>query len=912
MKFFGSDLNDCKKESTFPELMHIPSVLIFAVLVGFSERVYAVAAAAAKTAQPAPVEQLEGDLKTLIRELGDESFQVRENASRKIWELGEKALPELQEALELPSPEQVYRARDLLRKIQLQITPETDPTVAALVERYQKATPSERFLLLGKMKKKQAWSQILKLYASETNAGIREKLVPDMNIISARAARERIVQGDAVGAREFLEMAPANSEGLLALAEFHRSHGTLEAELARAKTGKGQKAMLWLLSLERAAGNLQAARAAATAAGRPRIAAAMAVLSGDPLPWLLWPDKHVNGQDTPAAYASVAAKRWSGKPIRQADLEPLIRALSKRRPRDRESAMNALFVLGEFSAVEETFVKSDPLGAFRHFEALERIPEAFRALGLDPDQPDYQGWVKKRITILRADDIENQRGVSSVLEELVSLANFLERRGLGQQAFEVFSNPLAKLAEEDRNLFEDFLSALFGNRDVVTGAPMLAKRIGIVWAGDDNERWEALVATAFGNDETSSAWWNWLPELDPKASLAERFGGMLALSSIGPDPEKSRDRWMALAWKAAEQSPEESRNALVERIWELMAQTGDVTNGYKALKQLTDESRNRILWGQKVVFLTALGQWDDAAAIIIEQIDTHKAAKQPPGAELYAYAASALRRAGREDEAVIHDAWADKLALGDPGVAIRVGNGYAHGYDYKRAADWWARAVCESDPDSSDFPLALKIHADDLLERGRWKETAATSEVLARIFVNSDYRGSTPLPFMRQRLQADMARALGNLKTDREGSIALLELCHRNFASDGSLADFFFPALRKAGLLKKHDEWFRKTWNLMGAVIKKYPDSDNTLNTAAWFASRAVLKLDDAEKFLSVALDAYPYQSSYIDTMAEIHFAKGDRKKALEWSKRAVNYAPDDAQLRRQQERFRSAPLPKN
>ncbi len=98
----------------------------------------------------------------------------------------------------------------------------------------------------------------------------------------------------------------------------------------------------------------------------------------------------------------------------------------------------------------------------------------------------------------------------------------------------------------------------------------------------------------------------------------------------------------------------------------------------------------------------------------------------------------------------------------------------------------------------------------------------------------------------------------------------------------------------------------------MGAVIKKYPDADNTRNTAAWFASRAVLKLDEAEKFLTITLAAHPYQSSYIDTMAEIQFAKGDRKKALEWSKRAVNFAPDDAQLRRQQERFRSEPLPKN
>ena len=43
-----------------------------------------------------------------------------------------------------------------------------------------------------------------------------------------------------------------------------------------------------------------------------------------------------------------------------------------------------------------------------------------------------------------------------------------------------------------------------------------------------------------------------------------------------------------------------------------------------------------------------------------------------------------------------------------------------------------------------------------------------------------------------------MARALSRLATDRTNSLATLARCHRIFASDGSLADFFFPALRKA------------------------------------------------------------------------------------------------------------------
>jgi tetratricopeptide (TPR) repeat protein len=325
---------------------------------------------------------------------------------------------------------------------------------------------------------------------------------------------------------------------------------------------------------------------------------------------------------------------------------------------------------------------------------------------------------------------------------------------------------------------------------------------------------------------------------------------------------------------------------------------------------MSEEARQDVFWGQRIVLLSALDRWNDAANAILERIADVEEAKQDTGAELHAYAAAALRRAGRAAEASDHDSWADKLALGSASLAIRIGNAYAYGGDYPRASQWWARSTCQAEPDSGEFALALKLHADALLEQGRWRECASISEVISRIYAASDLRWTNPLPFMRQRLQADTTRALANLKTRRADSLAILEKSHRTFASDGSLADFFFPAIRKMGLIREHDRWFRQSWNLMEAVIRRYPDSDNTCNTAAWFAARAARQLDAAEKLLTSALAANPDQPAYLDTMAEIHFARGNREKALEWSRRAVNFSPDDPQLRRQQERFRSDPFP--
>lgn len=98
----------------------------------------------------------------------------------------------------------------------------------------------------------------------------------------------------------------------------------------------------------------------------------------------------------------------------------------------------------------------------------------------------------------------------------------------------------------------------------------------------------------------------------------------------------------------------------------------------------------------------------------------------------------------------------------------------------------------------------------------------------------------------------------------------------------------------------------------MVGVIEKYPKSHNSRNTAAWFASRARINLSQAEKYLTEAIHVSPEQAAYLDTMAELKFAQGDRKAALEWSERSVCFAPFEDMIRFQYERFRTAPLPKN
>ena len=84
-------------------------------------------------------------------------------------------------------------------------------------------------------------------------------------------------------------------------------------------------------------------------------------------------------------------------------------------------------------------------------------------------------------------------------------------------------------------------------------------------------------------------------------------------------------------------------------------------------------------------------------------------------------------------------------------------------------------------------------------------------------------------------------------------------------------------------------------------------------------------RLDDALRHSQAAIKLRPYQGAYLDTMAEVWFAKGDRKKAIEWSKKAITASISHAQgsprsegqilmnyieLNKQLKHFKNDPLP--
>ncbi len=880
----------------FPPHMKFPATLFLLSLM-------ACISFAAEVAEPKVREE---GVEDLVRRLSSDSFREREDATRALWEKGDAVLDVLRAAGDSDDPERAKRARGVLEKVELRITPETPPEVFEQIRRYRTAPQNLKANHIHELRRMKAYFQLLKLYSMEKRPEVRAEIAGSIRGIALMGAREALAADDFVTAESLLRMSAKEPNDLIALAWVYRSMGKLGEGMEDPPAPDDVATEDWKITLLRVRGDLDGAAKLAEESKRSRLLAGLKVLQGDPTPWIRQNGGGERGAQTLPAYIDIALKRWEGKKVKESDFAPLLQILKARDSNEHDQAVASLAALGRLAEVEKYQAQESPELAFQHYLSQERIGEALKTMNLDPDKPDYVAWVAERFGKLMEDD-ENEDGSESARIELLLVAGFLEKRGLSKELNEAYSAPLAKYALEIPDGFHDFLISLF---DSVTGAPTFAAATGVIWAGDDENRWGELYSMAFGEEEEVAEWLAWIVEIEPGVSQADKFQGMLALFDVGSDPEGLRGKWMEKAWKAIEKSGEREKLGHLERIRMLAVAQQDVATALKTRDAMDAESKASVRWPSIDKYYSAASRWKEAVEILD---DGGEAVKGTP--EYHAYLAATLRRAGFEKRAAEHDTLAEKLSLGYSPSCSRIGNLYVYGGDVKRAEIWYRRAALHADASDSDFVVALDTYARSMFEDGRWEIAASCYEAMVQAYASEQFSGGLLTSYSKARLHADLSKALAVLPDDRERAIELLEGIHRNFKTDGILADDFFPMLRKAGLNKELEKWFSESWAQISAVTERFPDCDNTRNTAAWLASRARMKLPEAEKHLQNALAKNPGQAAYLDTMAEVRFAMGDRAGAVKWSELSLlRYplidTPYDTMIRKQHDRFRNGPLP--
>jgi tetratricopeptide (TPR) repeat protein len=133
-----------------------------------------------------------------------------------------------------------------------------------------------------------------------------------------------------------------------------------------------------------------------------------------------------------------------------------------------------------------------------------------------------------------------------------------------------------------------------------------------------------------------------------------------------------------------------------------------------------------------------------------------------------------------------------------------------------------------------------------------------------------------------------------------------IELALTALPAEVDVAIELVPELEKQGRKKNAQELFDRLFTLHEKMCADYPKSAWAHNTLAWLAARCQRQLEKALAHAETAVNLEPKDTSYKDTLAEVHFQRGETDKAVELMKTCTDANPKNAYYRKQLERFKA------
>jgi len=149
------------------------------------------------------------------------------------------------------------------------------------------------------------------------------------------------------------------------------------------------------------------------------------------------------------------------------------------------------------------------------------------------------------------------------------------------------------------------------------------------------------------------------------------------------------------------------------------------------------------------------------------------------------------------------------------------------------------------------------------------------------------------------------ARARGFLAEGRIAeAVRELEAARAALPGETKLAMDMVPKLDELGEKDHGDALFARVFAALCEVCEDLPESPGWHNNAAWLAARLGRKLDEALAHAQRATELAPDRAAYLDTLAEVHFRRGEPEKAVELARRCIELEPEREFYREQLERF--------
>jgi tetratricopeptide (TPR) repeat protein len=846
-----------------------------------------------------PPDPLPSEIARWVEELGDDSFAVREAASRKLLAAGARSEPALLKALDSKDAEVVKRAKLILAEFKWGIYPDTPARVVELIRSYQAATATERRQVVRKLLDAgpAGCRALTKIARAEDNPQVRKEVFADLTANLSTVVPQLLEAGNREATDGLLEVALAadTRSGLLHYSAYQLLTGQLPARIAEwernAKVAVVPKAENEVLAyLHRARGDWPRARAAAAAAERDDLQEAFLYEQAD------WQELARNRrfpltEDTTRylAYRAAYGRLGGNKKVYEDAVADLLKT-GRRLAENRNTVLpyaKALFLNGRAGDAVELLRKSGatPKMLFEVLVAQNRIKEALavveaaRKAGsselpilevLEARVLYHLGEKEKAIAALKKHAGQIKPGAALPADlELLDAELHLGRRD------EAFAHAAKMLDLAAENVAGSVFGKLYERQD--RDAVLLWRLMKRMYPKDPVEKRQALLRGL----------------LDGKASEQE-VKAFLGAAKVA-NREKTGDELRALGEVAlTNKRPEDAehffREAATCRAW---IRLGDLLADKKQWARAAARYHEAYKLGPKAnpagrgsdegEGLPALALWLRGHALVQAgqaaegKLLMERAHLLPLGDGEMRYDFSrALRRRGHRDA----EAREQELLrrVGEPGLAEMESYFTGEGFraaaidasarkDYLKAADGYEQAFLRCLQPGMNFARAAAY---------------------------------VTVPGFLSVLRARGLAAKGML----DEAIAEAERARACQPASVDLAMYLVPELERRGRKKEADALYRAVLAEHEAVIRDWPKCAWARNQAAWLAACCRRDLEPALAHARKAVELAPESAGYHDTLAEVLFQLGKKDEAIAAEKKAIALSPAREYYKKQLKRL--------
>ena len=515
-----------------------------------------------------------------------------------------------------------------------------------------------------------------------------------------------------------------------------------------------------------------------------------------------------------------------------------------------------------------------PIGEFETLCAQYRYTEAFKIF-----------------------DAAEAEGGLAALEMERTAARELERLGLSARAHALRDKCAAgasALAALDADNAEDACRLLAGlaSDELESGRTEQAFRLMLqgLEISSLNRSQSTLIYAAFPHDFLAEPAWNLLRSLFPEDSNSRRLTRLRELREGSTSTDELRELVM-------QQQPDNLiffiRNAgliqmLYQRLTDERGGAEPTTEQRMELDKLLSIMPTPLDGTDAVKRAEMLADPANANSLIAE-LSKQWARDQGQAAPLY-LEGLALRRAGREQEAKKAIDLANLIPLGRIAERQELID-LLERHQAPEAAATQREWLLRINRGSIWTDQAQRVAGVAAARRGEGRAGAELFEQSLPALAQCDYflpnlRYYFTIAAERHQFQGEALLAEGNV----DEAMNELRMCQTAWPTS-PMPMVVAAKLESLGHRAEVDELVNADAAAQEAGLEQFPDSPLIHNDYAWLLAKTHRRLDDALSHAEKAVAIAPGTFAYLDTLAEVHFHRGDRKKAIELMTHAADAA---------------------